>query len=89
MERNFSYNSFKQHSGSKSTLRREALDKELNLTVKHGLHPGTLNGELFNILSNKGNNGMKVPNLAMYVQISELNLDGTIEEPELLIYSIL
>ena len=89
MERKFSYNSFKEHFGSKSTLRREALDKELNLTVKHGLHPGTLNGELFNILSNKGNNGMKVPNLAMYVQISELNLDGTIEEPELLIYSIL
>ena len=89
MERKFSYSSFKEHSGSKSTLRREALDKELNLTVKHGLRLGTSNGELFNILSNKGNNGMKVPNLAMYVQISELNLDGTIEELELLIYSTL
>ena len=32
---------------------------------------------------------MKVPDSAMYVQISELNLDRTIEEPELLIYSTL
>ena len=32
---------------------------------------------------------MKVPDLARCVQISELNLDGTIEEPELLIYSTL
>ena len=30
---------------------------------------------------------MTVPDLAMYVQISELNLNGMIEESELLIYS--
>ena len=52
--------------------------------VKHGLRPGTLKSRLFNILSNKRNKGMKVPDLAMCVQISELNLDGTIEEPEFL-----
>ena len=52
--------------------------------VKHGLRPGTLKSRLFNILSNKRNNIMKVPDLAMCVQISELNLDGTIEEPKFL-----
>ena len=52
--------------------------------VKHGLCPGTLKSRLFNILPNKRNNGMKVLDLAMCVQISELNLDGTIEEPEFL-----
>ena len=52
--------------------------------VKHGLRPGTLKSRLFNILPNKINNGMKVPDLAMCVQISELNPDGTIEEPEFL-----
>ncbi|WJZ90940.1 hypothetical protein VitviT2T_010055 [Vitis vinifera] len=71
------------------TLRKEALDKELNPMVKYGLHPGTLKGELFSILLNQGNNGMKVPDLARCVQISELNLAGTTEELELLIYSTL
>lgn len=73
----------------KGTLRREALDKELNPMVKYGLRPGTLKGELFSILSNQGNNGMKVPDLARCVQISELNLAGTTDELELLIYSTL
>ena len=38
--------------------------------VKYGLRPGTLKGELFSILSNQGNNGMKVPDLARCVQVS-------------------
>ncbi|RVW64294.1 Homeobox-DDT domain protein RLT3 [Vitis vinifera] len=71
------------------TLRKEALDKELNPMVKYGLHPGTLKGELFSILLNQGNNGMKIPDLARCMQISELNLAGTTEELELLIYSTL
>ncbi|KAL6337937.1 hypothetical protein AAG906_005402 [Vitis piasezkii] len=73
----------------KGTLQKEALDKELNPMVKYGLRPGTLKGELFSILLNQGNNGMKVPDLARCVQISELNLAGTTEELELLIYSTL
>ena len=73
----------------KGTLRKEALDKELNPMVKYGLHPGTLKGELFSILLNQGNNGMKIPDLARCMQISELNLAGTTEELELLIYSTL
>ncbi|RVW76431.1 Homeobox-DDT domain protein RLT3 [Vitis vinifera] len=73
----------------KGTLRKKALDKELNPMVKYGLRPGTLKGELFSILLNQGNNGMKVLDLTRCVQISELNLAGTTEELELLIYSTL
>ena len=38
--------------------------------VKYGLCPGTLKGELFSILLNQGNNGMKVSDLATCVQVS-------------------
>ncbi|XP_050205554.1 homeobox-DDT domain protein RLT3 [Mercurialis annua] len=75
-------------------LRREALSKEMSVMVKYGLHPGTLKGELFKILSKRGNNGSKVPDLAKCLQIAELNLSRTTEEQtteglELLISSTL
>ncbi|KAJ1408166.1 WHIM2 domain [Sesbania bispinosa] len=76
--------------GSKqSALRREALSKELNLLVNYGLCPGTLKGELFKILSERGNNGCKVSDLAKSMQIAELNLVSTTEELESLICSTL
>ncbi|KAK9291662.1 hypothetical protein L1049_019611 [Liquidambar formosana] len=76
--------------GSKpGTLRNEALSKEANRMVKYGLHPGTLKGKLFSILSEQGNNGMKVPDLAKSLQIAELNLASTSDELELLISSTL
>ncbi|XP_054786871.1 homeobox-DDT domain protein RLT3 isoform X2 [Prosopis cineraria] len=76
--------------GSKQvSLRREALNKELNLLVKYGLCAGTLKGELFKILLAQGNNGSKVSELAKSMQIVELNLVSTTEELESLIYSTL
>ncbi|KAG6748819.1 hypothetical protein POTOM_048755 [Populus tomentosa] len=63
--------------------------EEMNLMVKYGLHPGTLKGELFQLLSVQGNNGLKVSDLAKSSQIVELNLAGTTNELELLICSTL
>ncbi|KAK7358463.1 hypothetical protein VNO77_00391 [Canavalia gladiata] len=76
--------------GSKQgSLRKEALSKELNLLVNYGLCPGSLKGELFKILSERGNNGCKVSELAKSMQIAELNLASTTEELESLICSTL
>lgn len=41
--------------------------------VKYGLRPGTLKGELFKLLSERGNNGLKVPDLAKSLQVSYWN----------------
>lgn len=72
--------------GSKhGKLKSEALNKELTRMAKYGLLPGTLKGELFRILSEKGNNGMKVSEVAKSLQLVELNLASTTEELELLI----
>ncbi|KAL2342623.1 hypothetical protein Fmac_003908 [Flemingia macrophylla] len=76
--------------GSKqSSLRREVLSKEWNLLVNYGLCPGTLKCELFNILSERGNVGCKVSELAKSMQIVELNVASTTEELESLIFSTL
>ncbi|KAH7576570.1 hypothetical protein JRO89_XS01G0111400 [Xanthoceras sorbifolium] len=76
--------------GSKQgSLRRESLSKEMSLMVKYGLRPGTLKGELFRVLLEHGNNGLKVSQLAKLSQIAELNLPGTTEERESLICSTL
>ncbi|XP_052735272.1 homeobox-DDT domain protein RLT3 isoform X2 [Vigna angularis] len=76
--------------GSKQgSLRRDVLNKELNLLVNYGLCPGTLKSELFNILSERGNTGCKVVELAKSMQIVELNLASTTEELESLICSTL
>ncbi|KAJ7965739.1 Homeobox-DDT domain protein RLT3 [Quillaja saponaria] len=76
--------------GSKqAAMRKEDLCKEMNLLFKYGLHPGTLKGELFRLLSEQGNNGLKVSELAKSIQIVELNLASTTEELECLICSTL
>ncbi|KAL5554766.1 hypothetical protein UlMin_042167 [Ulmus minor] len=69
--------------------RREALSKEMYLMVKYNLHPGTLKGELFRILLEQGNNGLKVSELAKSCQIVDLNLANTNAELENLICSML
>jgi hypothetical protein len=38
--------------------------------VKYGLRPGTLKCELFKILSEQGNNGLKVSELAKSLPVS-------------------
>lgn len=38
--------------------------------VKYGLRPGTLKGELFKILLEQGNNGLKVSDLAKSLPVS-------------------
>ncbi|KAG2713473.1 hypothetical protein I3760_04G177700 [Carya illinoinensis] len=76
--------------GSKQgALRREALSREMNLILNYGLRPGTLKCELFKVLSEQGNNGSKVSDLAKSLQIVELNLSGTAEDLESLICSTL
>ncbi|XP_052735278.1 homeobox-DDT domain protein RLT3 isoform X4 [Vigna angularis] len=63
--------------GSKQgSLRRDVLNKELNLLVNYGLCPGTLKSELFNILSERGNTGCKVVELAKSMQdLSKVSAD--------------
>ncbi|KAK2647491.1 hypothetical protein Ddye_014980 [Dipteronia dyeriana] len=76
--------------GSKQgSLRRATLSKEMSLMVKYALRPDTLKGELFRVLLEQGNNGLKVSQLAKSSQIAELNLAGTTEELESLICSSL
>ncbi|CAJ2636583.1 unnamed protein product [Trifolium pratense] len=76
--------------GSKQgALRRDGLGKELDILVNYGLCPGTLKCELFKILSERGNNGCKVSELAKSMQIAELNLASTTDELESSIYSTL
>ncbi|XP_021300642.1 homeobox-DDT domain protein RLT3 isoform X1 [Herrania umbratica] len=76
--------------GSKQGLfRREALSKEMSLMARYGLRPGSLKGELFRILSERGNNGLKVSDLAKSLPVTELNLTSTTEELEELICSTL
>ncbi|XP_022976954.1 homeobox-DDT domain protein RLT3 [Cucurbita maxima] len=70
-------------------LQKETLSKEMNLMVKYGLQRGTLKGELFIILSEQGNNGIKVSDLTRESKIVDLNVAGTTEELELLICSTL
>ncbi|WCJ37316.1 Homeobox-DDT domain protein RLT3 [Euphorbia peplus] len=70
-------------------FRKKALSKEMSLMVNYGLCAGTLKGELFTILSERGNNGWKVSDLANSPKIAELNLASTPEELELQISSTL
>ncbi|XP_039039455.1 homeobox-DDT domain protein RLT3-like [Hibiscus syriacus] len=76
--------------GSKQgPFRREALSKEMNLMVRFGLQPGSLKDELFKILSERGNNGLKVSDLALSLPVTELNLTSSTEELEEVICSTL
>ncbi|XP_073021719.1 homeobox-DDT domain protein RLT3-like [Primulina eburnea] len=64
---------------------KEASNKEVDLMEKYSLSPGTLKGELFNILLNRGNSGMKVSELAQSSSIVELSLADTSDDLENLI----
>ncbi|XP_022758848.1 homeobox-DDT domain protein RLT3-like isoform X2 [Durio zibethinus] len=76
--------------GSKQgLLRREALSKEMSLMARYGLSHGSLKGELFKILSERGNNGLTVSDLALSLPVTELNLTSTTEELNELICSTL
>ncbi|XP_008795938.2 homeobox-DDT domain protein RLT3-like [Phoenix dactylifera] len=76
--------------GSKqNTVKREIFNKERNRMAKYGLHPRTLKGELFTLLSKKGTSGLKVSELARASQIVDLDLPSTTEELEQLIGSTL
>lgn len=76
-------------SAKQSSLRRETLSKEGSRLAKYGLRPGTLKGELFNILAEQGSNGSKISDLAKSFQIVELNLPDTADELEQRICSTL
>ncbi|XP_038713535.1 homeobox-DDT domain protein RLT3-like [Tripterygium wilfordii] len=73
----------------KGSLRKEPLSKEMILMKKYGLRPGTLKGELFKLLLDQGNNGLRVSELAKSLPITELNLGCTTEELELLMCTTL
>ncbi|CAI9273230.1 unnamed protein product [Lactuca saligna] len=76
--------------GSKRDMSsKEPLNKEAALMASYGLSPGTLKGELFTILSSKGNNGMKISELATFPSIIGLKLATTTEDIEQLISSML
>ncbi|CAL1408034.1 unnamed protein product [Linum trigynum] len=76
--------------GSKQgAFQRQTLSKEMRLMLKYGLTPGTLKGELFRLLFEKGKNGLKVSELAKSAQVVELNPASTNEALELLISSTL
>ncbi|XP_073314795.1 homeobox-DDT domain protein RLT3-like isoform X1 [Primulina huaijiensis] len=60
-------------------------NKKVDLMEKYPLSPGTLKGELFNILLKKGNSGMKVSELAQSSSIVELSLADTLNDLENLI----
>ncbi|KAK4775271.1 hypothetical protein SAY86_010206 [Trapa natans] len=74
---------------NQGSLQREIVDEELSHMKKYGLYPGTLKGELFRLLSNQGNIGLKVSEMARTAQIAELNTNNTTEELEVAIFSTL
>ncbi|XP_015868893.1 homeobox-DDT domain protein RLT3 [Ziziphus jujuba] len=76
--------------GSKQgSVRRDAISKEMNLMVNYSLRPGSMKGELFKILLEQGNNGLKVSELVKSLQMVDLNLANTTEELESLICTVL
>lgn len=76
--------------GSKDGIcRKGCLQKEAEHMIKYGLSPGTLKGELFRILLEQGNGGMKATELAKSSVITDLNLEKTNGEVEDVICSTL
>ncbi|KAG2542131.1 hypothetical protein PVAP13_9NG570128 [Panicum virgatum] len=71
--------------GSKQhMLNRDFFNKEKNQMVKYGLHPRTLKGELFALLSKAGSGGLKVSVLAKSSEIVDLNISSTLELEQLI-----
>lgn len=73
----------------KGTSHREAVSEEMSLMMKYGMRPGTLKGELFRLLSEQGNNGLKVSEMARASQVMGLNISSNREELENAICSML
>ncbi|XP_048139087.1 homeobox-DDT domain protein RLT3 isoform X2 [Rhodamnia argentea] len=73
----------------KGASHREAVNEEMSLMMKYGMRPGTLKGELFRLLSEQGNNGLKVSEMARASQVMGLNISSNTEELEKAICSTL
>ncbi|XP_056171319.1 homeobox-DDT domain protein RLT3-like [Syzygium oleosum] len=73
----------------KGASHREAVSEEMSLMMKYGMRPGTLKGELFRLLSEQGNNGLKVSEMARASQVMGLNISSNREELENAISSML
>ncbi|CAN8232429.1 unnamed protein product [Cochlearia groenlandica] len=69
----------------KGAVHSEELSEERRLMKKYGLRPGTLKGELFRILHEKGNNGLKISELANAAEVVVLNIEAALEERECLV----
>ncbi|CAH8385890.1 unnamed protein product [Eruca vesicaria subsp. sativa] len=67
----------------------EELSKERRLMKKYGLRLGTLKGELFRMLNEQGQNGLKISELADAAEVAALNLATASEERERSICSTL
>ncbi|KAK4747325.1 hypothetical protein SAY87_026362 [Trapa incisa] len=74
---------------NQGSVQKEVVDEELIRMKNYGLYPGTLKGELFRLLSNQGNIGLKVSDMARTAQIAESNTSSTTEELEVAIFSTL
>lgn len=70
-------------------FRRELLSKDDKYLAECGLSPGTLKGEVFNILAEQGSSGLQVSELAKSLRVVDLHLTNTTEELEYLICSTL
>ncbi|VVB01384.1 unnamed protein product [Arabis nemorensis] len=73
----------------KCAVQSEELSKEKKLMKKYGLRLGTLKGELFRMLYEQGNNGLKISDLANAAQVAVQNLATASEELERSICSTL
>ncbi|XP_024005575.1 homeobox-DDT domain protein RLT3 isoform X1 [Eutrema salsugineum] len=74
---------------AKCAIQSEELSKERRLMKKYGLRLGTLKGELFRMLNEQGNNGLKISELANAAEVAALNLATASEERERSISSTL
>ncbi|CAL9224946.1 unnamed protein product [Arabidopsis halleri] len=66
----------------KCAVQSEELSKERRLMKKYGLRLGTLKGELFRMLNEQGNNGLKISELANAPEVAVLSLATAPEERE-------
>ncbi|KAL4200597.1 hypothetical protein AMTRI_Chr02g211950 [Amborella trichopoda] len=76
----------KQHS---SLPRKGIMDKDNSKMLRHGISPGSLKGELYRLLSERGSNGLKISDLVKAFQVSSLNQPMTIDGLEPLVSSTL
>ncbi|CAH2079366.1 unnamed protein product [Thlaspi arvense] len=74
---------------AKCAVQPEELRKERRLMKKYGLRLGTLKGELFRMLNEQGNSGLKISELANAAEVAVLNLATASEERERAICSTL